>query len=202
MIMKTKSLTVALFVGLIAFLMSFDAPTGWFKVGDKPESYDMGIDKGAGQDGKNAATIKSIDKTILGFGGLMQTCQPGKFLGKRVRMSGYIKTKDVAEWAGFWLRIDTKEGERNMPFDNMRDGEKDRSVKGNTDWTKYDIVLDVPLTTEKLAYGAILAGTGQIWFDNIKFEIVDNSVNTTDISRVVTEQPEIPVEPVNLDFEK
>jgi len=200
--MKTKFLKGILFIGVAAFLISFDLPTGWFKAGDQPNSYDMGIDKGAGQDGKNAATIKSIDKTIKGFGTLMQNCQPGKFLGKRVRMSGYMKTKDVMEWAGFWLRIDTKEGEKNMPFDNMHDGKKDRSVKGTTDWTKYEIVLDVPLSTEGLAYGALISGTGQIWFDNLKFEIVDNSVNTTGIGISNNEQPVIPSEPINLDFEK
>lgn len=200
--MKTKILKGVLLFGVAALLMSFDLPTGWFKAGDKPNSYDMGIDKGAGQDGKNAATIKSIDKTIKGFGTLMQNCLPGKFLGKRVRMTGYMKTKDVSDWAGFWLRIDTKEGEKNIPFDNMHDGKKDRSVKGTTEWTKYEIVLDVPLSTEELAYGALLSGTGQIWFDNITFEIVDNSVNTTGISVPSTEEPVIPSEPINLDFEK
>lgn len=191
-----------MFIGAAALLMSFDIPAGWFRAGDKPNSYDMGIDKGAGQDGKNAATIKSIDKTINGFGTLMQNCEPGKFLGKRVRMSGYMKTKDVSEWAGFWLRIDTKEREENMPFDNMHAGKKDRSVKGTTDWSKYEIVLDVPLSTQQLAYGALLKGTGQMWFDNITFEIVDNSVNTTGISVANSEQPVIPGEPINLDFEK
>jgi hypothetical protein len=53
----------------------------------------MGVDKGAGQDGKNAATIKSIEKSIKGFGTLMQNCLPGKYAGKRVRMSGFMKSK-------------------------------------------------------------------------------------------------------------
>ena len=46
-------------------------------------------------DGKNAATIKSIPKKVRGFGTLMQTGAPGKFAGKSIRMSGFLKTKDV-----------------------------------------------------------------------------------------------------------
>jgi len=200
--MKFKTLKIVLLFGVAALIMSFDLPTGWFKAGDKPNSYNMGIDKGAGRDGKNAATIKSIEKNIKGFGTLMQNCQPGKFLGKRVRMAGYMKTKDVSGWAGFWLRIDTKEREKNMPFDDMHGSKNDRSVKGTTDWAKYEIVLDVPLSAEQFAYGALLSGTGQLWFDDITFEIVDNIVKTTGFSVADSEPPIIPNEPVNLDFEK
>lgn len=195
----TKQITGILIL-LVAFtLASFDTPIGWFRAGSAPESYDMGIDKGAGQDGKNAATIKSRVKKINGFGTLMQDCLPDNYLGKRVRMSGMVKTKDVSEWAGLWFRIDQKDSDRELGFDNMHDGKTDRSIKGTTDWTRYEIVLDVPVNASNLAYGALLVGTGQIWFDDIKFEIVDNSVPTTGGS---TENQLPGKEPVNLDFEK
>src|SRR5688572_22511177 len=90
----TKSiLRNVLLVGTTIALLSFDLPTGWFNAGSKPKSYEMSIDKGAGQDGKNAATIKSIDKMIDGFGTLMQQCKPDKYLGKRVRMTGLVKSE-------------------------------------------------------------------------------------------------------------
>ena len=189
----------SLFIGVIAALLSFDLPTGWFKAGSDPKSYEMGIDKGAGQNGKNAASIKSTDKKIKGFGTLMQDCLPDKYLGKRIRLSGLVKTKDVIDWSGLWLRIDKKGSETSLGFDNMHDGKKDRSIKGTTDWTKYEIVLDVPLEASNIAFGALLVGTGQIWFDNLAFEIVDNSIPTTGFGKEAT----IPSkEPVNLDFEE
>ena len=86
-----------------------------------------------------------------------------------------------------------------MPFDNMHDGRKDRSLKGNNDWKKYEIVLDVPQSTTNLAYGALLAGTGQIWFDHLTFEIVDTTVPLTGMS--YGDDPELK-EPTNLDFSK
>lgn len=76
-----------------------------------------------------------------------------------------------------------------LAFDNM----KDRAIKGTTEWQKYAIVLDVPENASNLAYGALLGGTRQIWFDNLKFEIVDETT-------LVTGQK--PSEPQNLNFEE
>ena len=188
-------LTGLIIIGLTVTLSSYDLPTGWFKAGSSPESYEMGIDKGAGQNGNNAATIKSINKKIKGFGTLMQNSLPAQYLGKRVRMKGYLKTKDVADWCGFWLRIDQSGSDLALSFDNM----SDRSVKGTTEWTKYEIVLDVPLRASNIAFGALLSGTGQIWFDNLSFETVDNSVPTTG---KVNDYSKPLGDPVNLDFEQ
>ena len=186
----------ALILGTTAALFSFTLPTGWYAADNKPKSYEMGIDKGTGLDGKNTATIKSIDKKINGFGTLMQACKPDKFLGKRIKMSGSLKTDNVTDWAGLWLRVDKAGSQEPLSFDNMQD----RQVKGTNTWKKYEIVLDVPANASMIAYGALLSGTGQIWFDNISFEIVDNSVKTT--GSINGDQNEIQKEPFNLDFEK
>src|SRR4051812_42918339 len=101
-----KTLKSVLLVVTAAALLSLDLPTGCYRAGSQPEHYEMGTDKGAGQDGSDASTIKSINKPIQGFGTLMSRCSADKYLGKRVRMSGSMKTTDVAKWAGFWLRVD------------------------------------------------------------------------------------------------
>jgi len=193
----TKSiLESVLLLGTTVALLSFDTPTGWFNAGSNPKSYEMGIDKGAGQDGKNAATIKSIDKKIDGFGTLMQQCIPDKYLGKHVRMTGFVKSENVTTWAGLWLRVDQSGSQQPLSFDNM----SDRPIKGSTGWTKYEIVLDVPNNASLIAYGALLSGTGQIWFDNITFEIVGDNIPIT--GSVNGKKSATQVEPTNLDFEK
>ena len=193
----TKSiLKNVLLVGTTVALLSFDLPTGWFNAGSKPRSYEMGVDKGAGQDGKNAATIKSIDEKIDGFGTLMQQSKPGKYLGKRVRMTGLVKSENVASWAGLWLRVDQSGSQQPLSFDNMGD----RPIKGTTGWTKYEIVLDVPGNASLIAFGALLDGTGQIWFDKISFEIVGDNVLTT--GSVNSKNSATQDGPTNLDFEK
>lgn len=42
----------------ILTLLAFDVPKDWLIAGSHPKSYDMGTDKGAGQNGQNAAKIK------------------------------------------------------------------------------------------------------------------------------------------------
>jgi hypothetical protein len=196
--MKKQILLSVLIVAAATTLLSFDMPKGWTSGGTDLKEYEMGIDIGSGQDGKNAATIKSIKKEITDYGVLFQNCLPDKFAGKRVRMSAFVKTKDVTGWAGLWFRIDGETTKDCLGFDNMRDGKKDRSIKGTTDWAKYEIVLDVPLKSTNLAFGALLSGTGQIWFDKFNFEVVANTVPTTGFSK---EEGMPNKEPVNLDFD-
>lgn len=172
-------------------LVAYDLPKGWFKAGNEPDKYEMGMDKGAGRNGGSAAFIKSESKKIKGFGTLMQNSLPGKFLGQRVKMSGYMKSENVEGWAGFWFRVDGGAG-KSLAFDNMHD----RAVKGTTSWQQYEIVLDVPKEATKLAYGALVGGTGIIWFDDIQFEIVDQKVASTG---GLSSTPE---EPANLKFEE
>ena len=187
--MKIKILRTSLFAlaALVLISFDFDKAEGWAKAGSKPNSYDMGIDKSAGQDGKNCASIKSIDRKINGFGTLMQSFSPNNYIGKKIRMTGFMKSKNVDNWAGFWLRIDKTDSKATL--DNMYD----RPVKGTTDWTKYEIVLEVPETAKNIAFGALINGTGQIWFGNLNFEIADDSVPAT---------KKVKDEPTNLNFEK
>lgn len=155
----------------------------WFSAGSEKSNYEMFIDKGT-RDAKHAATIKSIVKKNNGFGTLMQSILAGKYLGKRIRMTGYVKTQDVNEWASLWMWVSIVGGDETLGFDNMHYGKKDRSIKGTTPRTKYEIVLDVPFNSADIIYGAMLVGTGQIWFDTIEFEVVDNSIPTTGVGPI------------------
>lgn len=192
--MKTTTLKILCLLFLAIFLISFEIPAGWFKAGSKSDSYDMGIDKGSGMDGKNAASIKSVDKIIEGYGTLMQSANAEKFIGKRIRLSGYIKSVNVTEKAGFWMRVGQANSLSFLAFDNMMD----RAVTGSTDWKKYEIVLDVPEGASQISYGALLRGTGQIWFDNLNFEVVDTTVPVTGKK---ADRVKVKDEPMNLDFE-
>ena len=172
--MKTNVLRGTTLVALVVLLCSFDVPKNWFAAGNEPDSYRMGTDPTVTMNGRHAATIQSIEPEIDGFGTLMQQCLPSEYAGKRVRMSGYMKSQDVAGWAGFWFRIDGQ-GARSLAFDNMHG----RAVRGTTGWKKYEIVLDVPQQATNLAYGALLDGTGEIWISDLSFETVDRNVPVT-----------------------
>lgn len=78
-----------------------------------------------------------------------------------------------------------------------------RPIKGSIDWARHEIVLDVPKESGDIAFGVLLAGTGQVWVDDFRFEVVGNDVPTTGGNPgQPPRRPEAPEQPANLDFEK
>jgi hypothetical protein len=188
-----KSMTVASVLLGTIMCISGELPKGWFTAGSNPKDYDMSIDRDLAHNGKASASLKSIEPKPTGFGTLMQTFQADEFRGKRVRMSGYVRSKEVTQWAGLWMRVDGSGGEK-LAFDNMQD----RPIKKTTDWTKYEAVLDVPEASQAIAFGILLNGGGQVWIDDLKFEVVDKTVATTGSGGKTKHQKF----PSNLEFEE
>ncbi|MBA3828270.1 MAG: hypothetical protein H0X33_04990 [Taibaiella sp.] len=187
--MKVKPILSTLAILFTFALCAYNIPKGWFVAGNRPTDYNMGTDVGAGYHGGNAATIQSNKEQIDGFGTLMQNISPARYMGKRVRLTGYMKSLNIKGWAGFWLRVDKERSYNPLAFDNM----SNRKVTGTTQWQKYEIVLDVPVNALNIAYGALLAGNGQIWFDQLQFAVVGKEIPTTGTTA--------PNDPTNMGFE-
>ena len=168
-------------------------PKGWFPAGSNPSEYEMGIDTSTFQNGHSCAYIKSKNPKENEFGTLMQTIDAKNYLGKRLQLSGYIKSKDIKGWSGMWMRIDGKENQQ-LGFDNMQD----RAIKGTTDWKEYTIVLDIPTNSKSINYGVLLGGQGEVWFDNFQLKEVDQNVNVTNMMK----ENKLPAKPINLNFEE
>lgn len=182
-------------------------PYGWMLSGNQADQYFTGIDNQIAEHGKQSATLESAIQNPSGFCTLMQSCIQKDFSGKRIKMTGYIKSQN-ANIATMWVRVDDYNKKITADFDNMMD----RPVTGTNDWTKCEIVFDATSKCD-VFYGFILNGPGKIWVDNVSFEVVDSSVNKTahslnadlpdaylqQIDKLPQELPEKP--PVNLDFE-
>jgi hypothetical protein len=67
-----------------------------------------------------------------------------------------------------WMRIDGADEARPLAFDNM----EDRPIKGSTDWAAHSVVRDVPPDATVIALGALLAGKGHVWWDDVVLEPV------------------------------
>ena len=155
------------------------APAGWGKNGAKPESYTVGVDSTQTWGGMASAYVESHTPTVAGgFGGMMQTTAADDYSGKRVRLSGWVKTEDANEGGGhLWLRIDGQERGQMLGFDNM----DNRAVKGTKDWQEASVVLDVPAGARALAYGFFVSGGGKMWVNGQNLEVVGPDVPATDM---------------------
>jgi len=100
------------------------------------------------------------------------------YRGTRLHMRAMVKADAVENWAGIWMRVDgpdTPTPQRSLGFDNMQD----RPIKGTSDWTRYEIVLDVPPESVAIAFGILLQGIGEVWLDDVEFATVGSDVPTT-----------------------
>lgn len=170
-----------------------ETPTGWIAAGSRPRDYKMSVDSTVAHSGKASALLENRVAEPGGFGTLMQTFKADEYRGKRVRMSGYVRAQDVASWAGLWMRVNGPRGEP-LAFDNM----DKRPIKGTSGWQKYEIVLDVPDSAQDIAFGLLLTGAGQVWMDDLSFEVVGKDFPTTGAAM----GPTVPLAPVNLGFEE
>ena len=168
-------------------------PSGWFASGSAPKEYEVRIDRNEHYSGKASGFITCKIDQPTGFGTLMQVFKADNYHGKRVRMTGYVKTEDVETWAGLWMRVDGPGGVI-LAFDNMQD----RPIRGTIGWEEYEVVLDVPDNGVNVSFGVLLAGKGKAWADDFAFEEVGKDIDVTDLKKKITDMP---AEPGNLGFE-
>ena len=97
------------------------------------------------------------------------------FLGKRVRISGWVKTRDVENWVGGMLLIINSQGHVFADDENNVS-----AIRGATDWQMIQMVADVPHEPCVLFCGATLYGAGEFWTDGFELATVPSDTPVTD----------------------
>jgi hypothetical protein len=141
------------------------AQQGWFLSGDNPDGYIVDNDKTVTYKSASSGFIRSKRDRVSGFGTLMQQTDITNYIGKKLKLSAVIKTDNVKDWAGLWVRIDG-ENAHNLWFDNMQD----RPIKGTMSWKRFEINFDVPKEGATLNFGILLVGAGSVWINDVSIE--------------------------------
>jgi hypothetical protein len=173
---------------------------GWVLTGSSPKAYRTGIFTVAGEAGGSIALLQG-KKNTAGFGTLMQMFSAPKYEGQRVRLSATIGTDKLNKTAGLWMRMDDANG-NVLAFDNMQD----RPITGTTDASRYEVVLDAPKGTRKIAFGVLMVDGGRLYIESVELEIVPTSVAVTGTnnfdSHIALTTNIDTEEPKNLDFKR
>jgi len=143
----------------------------WFVSGDQGTSYQAGIDNVETISGKGAKFLRYAQGEDKGFGSLVQVISAQRYLGQRVRFRAMIKTRDVNNWAGLWMLVQAQKRPNGALYNSQ-----DKPIKGSTAWQVRSVTLDVPEDGTTISFGVINAGRGQVWIDELSFEVVDKSV--------------------------
>jgi len=200
----TKVLSAAALLTLGPIGGRLAPPTGWFQGGDVSE-YRAGEDvsRRPGGYGYLSATLLSITAQPMNFGLLKQSIRADDYRGRRVRLTGYIRTAERNDGtAHLWMRVNGGDGSASADYMLTR------PVVAGTDWTRYSVVLDVPRNAVGLSFGLGLVGAGQAWLDDVTLEVVGRDVPVTQqgdalafrdsAARFATARRQ----PLNLDFEQ
>jgi hypothetical protein len=87
---------------------------------------------------------------------------PMDFAGTRIEWRGFLRSEDVSDYLGLWMRQDGDTP--GLAFDNMQQ----RQVKGTHDWTEYSITLPLHRDAKQLYFGVLVGGTGKVWADDLR----------------------------------
>ncbi|MBL8177882.1 MAG: erythromycin esterase family protein [Bryobacterales bacterium] len=110
--------------------------------------------------------VPKLSATQQGFGVVSAALPIAAAAGKRVRYQGWIRTSGVnSGYAGLWLRVDR--GTSVFFLDNM----SARGASGTSDWTRYEINVNVPADATAIVFGALHPGSGTAWFDSLSLDI-------------------------------
>lgn len=163
---------------------NLDFETG--TIGDVPDSwasptrrggYTVRLTDEAPKHGRRCVEIAKTavnDTTEVPFGNVMQIIDATAFRGKRLRFTGWAKTRSaIADWlrlsssrAQAWLRVDRPLGTMGF-FDNMQD----RPIRSSS-WHRFEIVGDIAKDAEQINVGLMLQGKGKAWLDDVQIEVL------------------------------
>jgi C-terminal processing protease CtpA/Prc len=87
---------------------------------------------------------------------------PVDFAGARVELRGFLRTENVSDFAGLWLREDGDSGV--IAIDNMQN----QHLGGTHEWQEFAVALPLDSEARHLVFGALLSGSGATWVDDLQ----------------------------------
>ena len=107
-------------------------PTGWVKGGSDPTGCKSGTDTAEKNGGKASGFLQAKNPAAKEFGTMSQVFRADDFRGKSVRMTAWVKTKDVERSAALWMRVDSAEKSGSPSTTWTRGRSKGRRTGSNT----------------------------------------------------------------------
>jgi len=147
----------------LAKILSFEVehpggrPGNW--MGGPPDTHF--VDEKVVHSGKWAVRLERTAGSPQSFSTITRS-MPMDFTGGKIELRGWLKTEDVSEMVGLWLREDADSG--MVGFDNMAS----RQLNGTHDWAQYSISIPFSAEAKRLFYGVLIAGTGKAWADDLE----------------------------------
>jgi hypothetical protein len=127
------------------------------------------------QGGRPAWVLEPAHETSGKYGTWMRQVDATDYRGKRVRITASVRTQGATRRVDFWARAQAKDS----PGDGSGLGGDWQQLPPDSEWIEKEIVLDVPMKTDRIEYGVGVAGPGKVWLESAKVEAVGSDVPLT-----------------------
>ncbi len=129
----------------------------------------VALDLGQSRSGQASARLTANGGTAS----IIQNIDAVPWRGKRVRLSGWAKVKNLRGRASLFL------GAYGPHYGLLVGGDDAWNPSGAERWSQVSVVIDVPNSADLLELGAAVSGTGQVWVDDVVLEAVGADVPVT-----------------------
>lgn len=157
-------------------------PLDWKVKTGNDENYKISVDSDA-KEGKNSLLIESKEGSQEYA--TVQYHIPNRYNGKKMIVTGFIKSKNVKGKAGIAYSLNRQD--RMLTYSAMIDN----AVSGTTEWTEYQLELDLHPKAEAIVLELGLYGEGQVWYDDLKVFIDGKNIEELELNalpRAVTDK--------------
>jgi hypothetical protein len=141
-------------------------PVGWIMLQHAgAAAYETAIDDKVFKEGKHSFSMKRKKKQVFGL--LRQIVElPKDRKGKKLRFSAMLRTEKVGK-GGWGLVVNFLA----TPDGRIISQARSKPVRGDTGWTRVEIVEPIPQGTGKLSIGVMLLDEGKGWIDDVKLSV-------------------------------
>jgi RNA polymerase sigma factor (sigma-70 family) len=147
--------------------------TGW-TFGEGPsQNFDWGVDPSTVHQGSPSFFLKTKEGAKTGKGALQQAFLADAYRGKRLRLSGMLKTEHVEGGTALCLQIEGV-------HETLRPANaQEHALQGTHGWTRRELEAEVPQESISVLLGLLLVGRGHVWLSDVQLEVVDEETSAS-----------------------
>jgi eukaryotic-like serine/threonine-protein kinase len=148
------------------------AQQGWALSGEGRDSYALQLDPEQLRNGRPTLALVPLRDAGGRYAIWMRRVDARPYIGKRIRVSSFMKTEGATKRADFGARIQASDS----AADGGGPGGHWYQLAATSDWTMREVVVDVTRAATRIEFGAGIAGPGRLWMDAPTIEVVGDDV--------------------------
>ena len=148
----------------------------WIVLGKNPADYETTRDSTMKWHGVPAYHCTAKSPNAKNDINIAQYFSASSYIGKKVRVTAWIKTSGIRSFEYFVVTISYSDGKTYGKYSHYIS----KKLQQTKDWTKYEIVVYIPENSLGLEYFLDVSNRGEVWINDPTVEIVDNNTPTTD----------------------